>query len=184
MITETSTGIAVNLVDPQPEMFCIEDIAWSLGMQCRYNGHTKWFYSVAQHCVNVAHCMLRDERTPKQALDGLLHDAHEAYLGDIISPVKRIDGIHQPLDWAAKRIDDAIYEALGHAIPNQETAELVKQMDMSMLMTEARDLMKSGGSWWGIHDHPRQDMVIDRGWMPDEAGRRFYELYERLVAQL
>lgn len=62
----------------------IQDISHSLSMQCRYNGHLGRFYSVAEHCVLVSQLV-----PAEQKLWGLLHDATEAYVGDLISPIKR-----------------------------------------------------------------------------------------------
>lgn len=71
-------------LDPRPEDFDIRDIAHHLGMICRYNGACKYRYSVAEHCV------LMSNRVPVEfALDALMHDFAEAYIGDFIRPVKR-----------------------------------------------------------------------------------------------
>lgn len=80
----TFAGIYVNVFDPTPEMFTIEDIAHSLSMQPRFGGHYPVFYSVADHCLNCAH--LIKERELK--LCALLHDASEAYLLDLPKPIK------------------------------------------------------------------------------------------------
>jgi hypothetical protein len=80
----TFSGKYIDPLNPNPDLICIEDIAHSLSMQCRFGGHTRQFYSVAQHSVMCA-LKLPDELK----LAGLLHDASEAYLMDIPSPVKR-----------------------------------------------------------------------------------------------
>lgn len=91
----TYTGLEFNFVDPDPEQIRIEDIAHSLSMQCRFGGHTKCFYSVAQHSLILAD-MVESEEDKRIAL---LHDAAEAYLGDVVGPVKRnVDGYIQ-LEW-------------------------------------------------------------------------------------
>src|SRR3990167_6603298 len=64
----------------------LDDIAWSLSMQCRFAGHLKQFYSVAQHCVTVSDFV--SLTNPEFALEGLLHDASEAYVVDVPSPLK------------------------------------------------------------------------------------------------
>ncbi len=80
----TFTGIYMNVFDPKPEMICIEDIAHGLSHQCRFAGHTKEFYSVAQHSIHV--CEIASVELKLQAL---LHDASEAYLCDIPGPIKK-----------------------------------------------------------------------------------------------
>lgn len=80
----TFTGIYMNVFDPTPEMIDIVDIAHGLSNQCRFAGHTKEFYSVAQHSIHVA------ELAPDELkLPALLHDAIEAYLCDIPGPIKK-----------------------------------------------------------------------------------------------
>ena len=77
------SGRAFFPTDPLPEDIEITDIAASLSKICRFGGHTKEFYSVAEHSVYVSLLV------PKQfALCGLLHDAIEAYMGDVIRPIK------------------------------------------------------------------------------------------------
>ena len=79
----TFTGKTINIFEPDPEQICIEDIAHALSNLCRFNGHTKRFYSVAQHCVSCYNMV--DVKYKKAAL---LHDAAEAYLTDLPRPIK------------------------------------------------------------------------------------------------
>jgi hypothetical protein len=81
----TFTGIYMNVFEPTLEMICIEDIAHALSMQCRFGGHLPEFYSVAEHSW-YCHKLVRQE---KNKLAALLHDASEAYLLDIPSPIKK-----------------------------------------------------------------------------------------------
>ena len=78
----------MNLVDPKPEMVHIEDIANALSNICRFTGHVKKFYSVALHSVRVSYLV-----PPEDALQALLHDATEAYMSDINSPLKHTDAL-------------------------------------------------------------------------------------------
>jgi 5'-deoxynucleotidase YfbR-like HD superfamily hydrolase len=79
----TVSNIIVDLYNPKPEMILIEDIAHGLANNCRWNGHTQKFWSVAQHC-----CMMYDLAPNSKKLQYLLHDAEEAYWGDMIKPLK------------------------------------------------------------------------------------------------
>jgi uncharacterized protein len=81
----TASGKTINLLDPDPASIWIEDIAASLSKTCRFGGQTNAFYSVAQHC-----CMVSDLAPERLKLPALLHDASEAYLGDVIKPLKVI----------------------------------------------------------------------------------------------
>jgi uncharacterized protein len=81
----TFTGRTIDLKAPKPEDFEILDIAWALSNICRFTGHTHQFFSVAQHSIGVSW------RVPQEfALEGLLHDASEAYLCDLSSPLKAL----------------------------------------------------------------------------------------------
>lgn len=79
----THSGLLFDLVNPDYSHVNVEDIAFGLSRQMRFNGHTKFPYSVAQHSMFVAELM-----PAELAAYGLVHDAHEAYMGDITSPVK------------------------------------------------------------------------------------------------
>lgn len=82
-IFTTYFGTKIDLLDPRPEQININDIAWALSNLCRFVGHVKSFYSVAQHSILVS-------EMSGWSLEGLLHDATEAYLGDISSPLKSV----------------------------------------------------------------------------------------------
>jgi 5'-deoxynucleotidase YfbR-like HD superfamily hydrolase len=79
----TVSGILIDLYNPNPELILIDDIAHGLANNCRWNGHTQQFWSVAQHC-----CMMYDVAPTEQKLSYLFHDAEEAYWGDMIKPLK------------------------------------------------------------------------------------------------
>src|SRR5271165_4859950 len=82
---QTYTGKKFFPMDPKPEDICIEDIAHSLSMICRFTGHSREFYSVAQHSVYVSELC-----SEQWMLHGLLHDAEEAYTNDLARPIKRL----------------------------------------------------------------------------------------------
>ena len=79
----TYTGKKFYPYDPRPEQICIEDIAHGLSMLCRFAGQCRFFFSVAEHSIAVAHLLPANLK-----LFGLLHDASEAYLVDLPRPVK------------------------------------------------------------------------------------------------
>jgi hypothetical protein len=81
---QTRSGLPFDFRDGGPEQIRIEDIGSALSKLCRFTGHTREFYSVAEHSVLVS--LLVPEEF---ALEGLLHDAHEAYVGDMSTPLKR-----------------------------------------------------------------------------------------------
>jgi len=103
---ETWTGRQVDLVRPTADDILVDDISHALARQCRFAGHCSGYYSVAEHSVHVANLLLdggagleyaEEERgalgTAGLALHGLLHDAPEAYLGDLVAPLKQTDAL-------------------------------------------------------------------------------------------
>jgi uncharacterized protein len=120
---------------PLPEDVCIEDVAHSLSLLCRFTGHVKEFYSVGEHSVRVSYLC-----PPEHQLFGLLHDAGESYAGDLNRPLKYSPGMetYRQYEKGAQRV---VLERFG--LPLEEPKE-VKAADDRLLVTEQRDLM------WGI----------------------------------
>lgn len=86
----THNGLEIDMLDPRPEQIVLGDIAHALALTCRYGGHAPKFYSVAEHSIGVSGLLGQTHGPDVQMMRiGLLHDAAEAYLGDIISPMKR-----------------------------------------------------------------------------------------------
>ncbi len=129
---QTYSGRRFNPTNPYVDAIVIQDIAHSLSMQCRFSGHVKKFYSVAQHCVLVSYiCDSAD------ALWGLMHDASEAYLVDVPRPLKRSGKFDAYLEYE-DQMQRAICKRFG--LPETEPPS-VKVADKTLLSTEARDLM-------------------------------------------
>lgn len=113
---KTHSGIYFDLKNPTPGMVNIRDIAWHLSRLCRFTGacNTTNIYSVAEHSILVANlaCTVVDTvYTKKVFLYALLHDAHEAYTGDINRPLKKLLGPNIKVIEA--RIQNAVHEAVG-----------------------------------------------------------------------
>lgn len=157
-------------LDPRPEEIHIEDIAVALSNLCRFGGHVREFYSVAQHSVHVAGLC-----GPEDALWGLLHDASEAYLGDIIRPLKRQDCFAE-YRAAEERLMAAVCERFGLPL---EMPESVRRADEVMLATEARDLKGVDLNTWSVREKPLVQPI--RVWGPTRAFMEFAECFERLV---
>lgn len=87
---QTFTGLKFDLIYPDTEQIVIEDIAHALSMKCRFNGHCKHFYSVAEHSLRVSMMLEAEKQTAEVQFFGLMHDAAEAYLPDVPSPLKHL----------------------------------------------------------------------------------------------
>ncbi len=128
----TFSGRMIDLCNPRPEDVDFADIAHALSNLCRWGGHTSRYYSVAEHCVLVSYLV------PKRlAIQGLLHDAHEAYVGDVITPIKVRLG--EEYGKIAERWDAAIsrrYKVGGLVDPEPE----IKDADLMALSIEYKTL--------------------------------------------
>lgn len=131
---ETYTGGKVHFTNPRPEEINITDIAHQLSMLCRFTGACREFYSVAEHCIRVAHIVPINLK-----LAALLHDAAEAYTNDISRPVKH-----------AHKLDE-METILTFAIDNKYKIDSrhpeIREADNILLATEARDLMANTDGW-------------------------------------
>jgi uncharacterized protein len=137
---QTFSGLVMYPLDPRVSEICIEDITHALSNLCRFTGHTKTFYSVAEHSVRVSW-----ECDPADALWGLLHDASEAYLADMSRPMKRSPGFGPIYMEAEARLMRVICLKFGLS---PECPESVKVADTRLLMTEKRDLMHGCNKPW------------------------------------
>lgn len=157
-------------LDPRAEDIEIEDIAHALSNICRFTGHVREFYSVAQHSVFVSF------RVPEaDALWGLLHDASEAYVCDIARPVKRQPEL-AAYRAAEKRIMDAVCERFGLS---KIEPPGVKVADQRALYTEARDLLPVISPEWHWYAEPYDIRV--GGLSPRIAKSLFLSRFEALT---
>jgi hypothetical protein len=141
----TYTGKTIDPFDPNPDDIDIIDIAHALSNICRFTGHCSAFYSVAQHCVLMA--MAATGNNKRWAL---LHDASEAYICDISSPVKHHKSF-QAYREAEANLQDCIYEKFGLYGPAPDE---IKNLDTRMLVTEARQFGLFSGDWSLSHIKP------------------------------
>lgn len=180
---ETYTGKKFFLLEPRPRDVCLEDIAHALSLMPRFNGHTKVFYSVAAHSLHVeemAHAVLRGQETddPKALLACLLHDAAEAYVGDMVQPLKRSMTAYKGVE---KKIEDTILESFN--LKHDDVPDFLKNLDNIALMTEAWHLMPSKGSFFSVRAEP------DLKWefkvkSPEDNERRYIERCHELEEQI
>lgn len=144
----TSEGNQFTFGDPTVKV-SINDIAHSLSQLCRWTGHTREIYTVAEHSLRVCSQVFLNsppEKRVEWALWGLLHDASEAYLGDVSSPLKRyLKANGAGYDELEKTTQKLIIEQLG---PGGPMPDLVKHYDEVLLATEARDLLPNVHSDW------------------------------------
>lgn len=169
----TFTGRRFWPLDPRPEDVCVEDIAHALALQTRFGGHCLRFYSVAEHCVHLARAA-----SPDAALWLLLHDGSEAYLSDMVRPLKR----HMPEYRAIEdRVAWVVYEAFD-LDPGMEPAE-VKERDCRILIDERAQVMLSTGEAWHYGGATEPLGVTLQFWTPEQAEREFLATFAELTGR-
>lgn len=168
--TQTRTGRAFYPQNPLPEDVCIEDIAHALGNLCRFSGHTKRFYSVAEHSVIVSQHV-----PPEHALQALLHDATEAYLVDIPKPIKGLLGGYAELEnkvWAA---------VAEHFKVPFEMHPTVHHADVAVLLAEKDQLLGPSPRQWYETDIKPANTGELACYPPREAKYFFLRRFTELV---
>ena len=159
-------------LDPRADEIHIEDIAHALSHICRYGGHSRRFYSVAEHSVLVSQLV-----PSEHALTGLLHDAAEAYLGDVPRPLKRqacMEGWRE----AEARLENAIAEAFGITLP---MPDVVKEIDDRIILDEWSALMPRFDADIGVSGAPVGVPII--GMEPEKARGMFLARFDRLTGR-
>lgn len=135
---QTYTGTKFEFLSPKADQINIKDIAFALANQCRFNGHVP-FLSVAEHSVAVAARL-----PPRLQMAGLLHDAAEAYLSDIPSPIKAYLPDYKALEHG---VQEAINSAFQIVLSDEDIKD-IKQADLDATYTEAHYLLQDQGKDW------------------------------------
>ena len=162
------SGRRLDLISPKPDGICIEDIAHSLSLQCRYNGHCKRFYGVADHSIRMVWA-LPDKFAPW----ALLHDSAEAYVSDMVRPLKRLlPGF--------RKIEDRILRVIAEKFELEwPMPEEIHTIDTRLLMSERRDLMGPKSMRWKIEVEPLPGLIVPMS--PEEAERIFLAIAEAVL---
>lgn len=163
-----ASGRLFDFLDPHGSDFDIDDIAHGLALVCRYAGQCRAFYSVAEHSMLVA------DTVPEYGYEALLHDAAEAFIGDVTRPFKQLLPEYKRIEAS---VEDAIVERFGL---DRRSKEAVKQADLRVLAAEQEQVMAPGCADWaeeaGIVPAPVRVRHLD----PAAAKVAFLQRYERL----
>ena len=168
----TNTGKIIDLLEPNPDQFTIEDIANNLGKMCRFNGQLKTWFSVAEHCIKVAQ-MVPD----KYKMQALLHDAAEAYLCDVPTPLKRLLG--KSYTDIEERIAGAIGRRFGVELINLPT--LVKLADRAMVVSERNAFQDKPQKWGDEYEETLLYPGLQRTYATSDHAAQGYMSYFRTL---
>jgi hypothetical protein len=180
---QTYTGGKFFVNEPHKTKFDIEDIAHALSNLCRFGGHTRQFYSVADHSILVADIVKARGGSVLQELWGLMHDATEAYMIDVPTPIKATLPGYEAREHELMTFIATALELPAHGEAGLLPA-LIKQADMIALVTEARQLVRGTDEWEEkyriVDSHPIR-LYPHR---PDVAKNLFLGRYLSLTRQL
>lgn len=161
-------------MDPKEQSIKILDIAHALSNLCRFIGQCDRFYSVAQHSIHTSLMVQTDD--PKIELMALLHDASEAYIGDVSSPLKQLLPEYQEIE---KNIQSAIMSKFG--LPS-ELPEQIKEVDLRMLATEKRDLFQNDHHVTLDHLNPYEFKIIPMS--SEKSAGIFIKYFDHLIRKM
>jgi len=172
----TFSGLYVNLLAPAPESISLYDIAHALSNEPRFGGHTSKFYSVAQHSVLVSNLVPQE-----YALEGLLHDAHEAYCKDLPAPLK--DALSKDGRDTYRSIEKALDTVirLKFGLPSDVSSQ-VAEADMTARASEAKVLMKTG-MWRDWFIKLPETVYIGKALTPHSAETAFIKRFKELAKE-
>jgi uncharacterized protein len=176
---ETFTGKRFRPLAPVSADIDLKDIAQALSHQCRFQGHVRDFYSVAEHSVRVSWLVEEWGHDVTTQLWALLHDASEAYLQDVARPLKV-----QPVFGPYRDAEDHLMRVIAHhfELPGAQP-EAVTKADYIMCATEARDLMPFVPEHWAdmvAKFPPVPEPYRITPWVPREARRKFFNRFTTL----
>jgi hypothetical protein len=175
---QTVSGRWVNPFDPDPAQLDAGDIARALANQCRFGGHSRVFYSVAQHSVIVSRVVEERGGDAEAAFAALMHDASEAYLGDMPHPLKH----RSPLGAAFREAEEHLERALRERFRIKPDVPEIKPADRALLASERRAFSAETWHWPELEGVEPLDIELT-AWPPDEAARAFAKRYAELDAR-
>ncbi len=174
---QTVSGRFVNPFEPDPEQLDIADITRALANTCRFGGHCRSFYSVAQHSVIVSELVEQRGGDVEDVFAALMHDAAEAYLGDMPHPIKHRSALGE----AFKAAEEHLERALRARFKIKPDVPEIKRADRALLATERRALSAEDWHWPELDGVEPLDLELT-AWPPDEAARAFAARYAELEA--
>lgn len=154
---KVAKGHYFDLADPNPDAIDLFSIASALGNICRFGGHCPRFYSVAEHCIKAADLAASKGCSQEEVTAVLLHDAAEAYIGDMVKPLKVMMPGYVEIE---QKIENAIATRFG--ISFDKHSEVIKEFDRAMLKVEKCSMWPQDSEVWsGFNTIPLENVRLD-----------------------
>lgn len=158
------SGRYFDLSDPQPDQIEFSDIAGALSKICRFGGQIERFYSVAEHCYHCGLVAMHDGLSPDAIKAVLLHDATEAFVGDMVKPLKVMLPEYSEIELRVERAIEQKFD-----VDFAAHAEAVREIDFAMLIAERRAMFSVDDVQWTGEENARRLRVQFPCWNPPEA---------------
>jgi uncharacterized protein len=172
---KVSAGHYVDLLNPDPATIDINSIAAGLSKICRFGGQCPHFYSVAEHCVHATALAISDGLVGDTIRAVFLHDAAEAYIGDMVKPLKVMMPQYADVE---RRMEASIEKAFN--VDFLRWAETIKFFDRAMLKAEKTTMWPNDKEKWaGFSEIEDRDISL-RFWRPDQAEWQFLAMAKTL----
>ncbi len=172
---KVSAGHYVDLANPDPSTIEVKSIAAALSKVCRFGGHCPKFYSVAEHCIHATAMACSEGYTGDALIAVFLHDAAEAYIGDMVKPLK----VTMPqYGEAEQRIEAAIQAAFG--VDFAKWMDVIKRFDRAMLKAEKVTMWPEDTEKWAGFSEIEDRVVKFQFWEPSQAEMQFLAMARTL----
>lgn len=162
------SGRYFDLTDPHPDQFTFHDIAGALSKICRFGGQINHFYSVAEHCVHCCQLAEKDGQNLDTQIAVLMHDAAEAFCGDVVKPLKIMLPEYAEIE---RRVESVIAEKF--LIDFDRESAYVMEIDQAVLIAERRKLFSEDDVVWTGENEVRRVELDVRLWIPVTAESQF-----------
>jgi hypothetical protein len=165
--------------NPTPEMINILDIANALANCCRYTGHVAKFYSVAEHSVHMSYCVTGPYEK-EMRMWALMHDATEAYIGDMNWPLKQ-----KPYMRPYNKLEKKIMKIIAEKFELHEgfCPDIIKELDRCICQDEREALLPPSDKSWGINPEDKLNIKIEC-WQPHYARQQFLDRFKELGGKI
>lgn len=162
------SGKYIDLLNPQIDQFTFSDIAGGLSNLCRYGGQCEPFYSVAEHSVHCAE-VAQNDKLPLRVIQAVfMHDAAEAFCGDVIRSIKKIIKGYDEIEYSLVRLISEKFD-----VNPFSHHDAIKEIDNAMLFCEKRQLFSQDDVEWIGESESRVITCRICGWDPAEAEHQF-----------